>query len=474
MAVGSLLRVNAASHRPILVVGLDSAAPDLVFERWGADLPTIERLRASGTWARLESTVPAITVPAWSSMMTGCDPGQLGFYGFRNRKDWSYDGLSIATSRAVARPRVWNVLGDAGRRVGVIGVPQTYPVQPVHGDLVSCFLTPGPDSEFTFPAELKREIANWIDGEFLLDVPDFRSEDTARILRDIYRLAEQHFVVCHRLLERGRYDFFMTVDMGLDRIQHAFWRFMDPLHPRYEPESEFATAIHDYYVFLDGEIARLLDRVPDDTVVVVVSDHGAKRMVGGICVNEWLIQEGFLVLEEQPDGPLPLGRARIDWSRTRAWAEGGYYGRVFLNVAGREPSGTIEPDMYEKTRTEIAKGLEGLGDPEGRPIGTVAYRPEDVFVEVRNVPPDLIVYFGDLDWRSVGSVGLGSVWTFENDTGPDFANHAQQGIFVIADPARPGLGDVGAVSIYDVGPSLLALAGADVPAGVRGRPLRLF
>ena len=196
-------------------------------------------------------------------------------------------------------------------------------------------------------------------------------------------------------------------------------------------------------MFLDGEIAQLLDRVPDDTVVLVVSDHGAKRMVGGICVNEWLIQEGFLVLEEQPDGPLPLGRATNRLVTNARLGRGRLLRPRFLNVAGREPAGTIEPDMYEQTRTGLSKSLEGLGDPEGRPIGTVAYRPEDVFVEVRNVPPDLIVYFGDLDWRSVGSVGLGSVWTFENDTGPDFANHAQQGIFVIPDPARPGLGDVG-------------------------------
>ena len=245
--------------RRLLVIGLDSAAPELVFDRFAADLPTISRLASEGTWGRLESTVPAITVPAWSSMMTGCDPGQLGFYGFRNRKDWTYDGLSIATSRAVKRPRVWDILGDAGRQVGVIGVPQTYPVQRVNGELVSCFLTPGADSEFTHPPELKGEIQTWVDGEFLLDVPDFRSDDHDRILRDIYRLAEQHFAVCHRLLERRRYDFFMAVDMGLDRIQHAFWRYMDPSHPRFEPGTRFADAIHDYYVFLDREIERLLD-----------------------------------------------------------------------------------------------------------------------------------------------------------------------------------------------------------------------
>lgn len=465
------MATHAGAGRPLLVVGLDSAAPELVFDRFANDLPTISRLVSDGTWGRLESTIPAITVPAWSSMMTGCDPGQLGFYGFRNRKDWTYDGLSIATSRAVKRPRVWNLLGDAGRHVGVVGVPQTYPVSPVNGELVSCFLTPGPESDYTYPATLKADIADWVEGDFLVDVPDFRSDDHDRILRDIYRLAEQHFAVCHRLLARERYDFLMTVDMGLDRIQHAFWRFMDPSHPRYEPGTRFADAIHDYYVFLDDQVAGLLARVPDEAIVLVVSDHGAKGMVGGICVNEWLIEHGYLTLRERPAEPTPLARCEIDWERTTAWAEGGYYGRLFLNVQGREPQGIVPAAEYERVRQEIAAGLEALGGPDGAAIGTRCYRPEDVYAEVTNVPPDLVVYFGDLDWRSVGSVGHGSAWTSENDTGPDYANHSQHGIFVLRDPHRPGRGNIGDVSIYDVAPTLLEVAGLDPPAGIRGRAL---
>jgi predicted AlkP superfamily phosphohydrolase/phosphomutase len=102
----------------------------------------------------------------------------------------------------------------------------------------------------------------------------------------------------------------------------------------------------------------------------------------------------------------------------------------------------------------------------------VAYRPEDVYREVNNVPPDLIVYFGDLDWRSVGSVGLRTVWTFENDTGPDDANHAQQGIFILHDPLAPAGGhELPTVSIYDVAPTLLQLLGQPLPAGMRGSAL---
>jgi predicted AlkP superfamily phosphohydrolase/phosphomutase len=455
----------------MLVIGLDCAAPELVFDAWRADLPTIDGLMRRGAYGPLESTIPAITVPAWASMMTGLDPGQLGFYGFRNRADYSYDRMTIADARAIRQPRLWNVLGEAGKRVAVIGVPQTFPVQPVNGYLVSCFLTPSAKNEFTYPPELKKEIVGWIDGEFLVDVPDFRSDNKDRILADIYRMADQHFTVCKRLLERERFDYFMTVDMGVDRIHHAFWRYMDPRHPKHEPGNRFESAIHDYYVYIDGKIAELLELVDDDTVVLVVSDHGGKPILGGLCVNEWLIQEGYLTLRDYPrEGPVPLHKCEIDWARTLAWGEGGYYGRLFLNVRGREPDGAVAPEDYERERSELADKLTRLTDPNGRGIGTVVYRPEEVYAEVGGVPPDLIVYFGDLDWRSVGSVGLRSVWTFENDTGPDDANHAQQGMFVLYDPANPAGGKaLSLLSIYDVAPTLLARLGHRPPAGGRGK-----
>jgi predicted AlkP superfamily phosphohydrolase/phosphomutase len=463
---------NGSEPRRMLVVGLDCAAPELVFDRWRADLPTLNRLIAQGAWGELESTIPAITVPAWSCMMSGLDPGQLGFYGFRNRADRSYDGMTIANASAMRAPRVWNMLSEAGRRVAAIGVPQTYPVTPVNGHMVSCFLTPSAKSEFTYPPRLRDEIAGWIDGEFLVDVPHFRSEDKERILSDIYRLAEQHFTVCARLLERERYDYFMTVDMGVDRIHHAFWRYMDPAHPKHEPGSPFEEAIHDYYVFIDGKVAELIDRVDDDTIVLVVSDHGGKPIVGGLCVNEWLMREGYLTLKQRPSRVSRLEECEIDWSRTKAWGEGGYYGRVFMNVEGREPEGVIRPEDYERERLTLIDKLERIADPDGRNIGTVAFRPEDVYAEVNGVAPDLIVYFGDLDWRSVGSVGLDSIWTFENDTGPDDANHAQYGIFIAHDPRSPAGGrELNDLSIYDVAPTVLELLGHEPPSGLRGRPV---
>ena len=456
--------------RRVVVIGLDCATPELVFDAWRDDLPTLSRLMDAGARARLNSTIPAITVPAWASMMSGRDPGELGFYGFRNRADHSYDRMTIANAAAVTHPRIWDRLSDLGRRVAVIGVPQTFPVRPVNGHMVSCFLTPSARSEYTYPHELRDKIASWVGDEFLVDVPNFRSDDKDRILRDIYRLADQHFDVAERLLEAERHDFFMMVDMGVDRIHHAFWKYFAPDHPKHEPNHRFAGAIHDYYVHVDLRVGRLLQRIDDDTIVMVVSDHGARTMAGGICINEWLIDQGYLVLRQRPADITALEDCDVDWTRTKAWSSGGYYARLFMNVRGREPQGVIDPDDYESERDALVARLATITDPDGAPIGTVAYKPEELYREVRNVAPDLVIYFGHLKWRSVGSVGFPSIWTFENDTGPDEANHAQEGIFIYHDPRMPlGGRDLGTVDIYDIAPTLLATLGIAAPDDLRGK-----
>ena len=454
-----------------LVIGLDCAAPQLVFDRWLDELPTIRGLTEQGAWGVLRSCDPPITVPAWASMTSSRSPGALGFYGFRNRRDHSYDALAFADSRAVKLPRVWDILSERGRDVIVLGVPQTYPVSQVNGVMVSCFLTPDIETrQYTYPAALKDEIKQLV-GRYLVDVPNFRTNEKEQLLADIEEMTEKRFRLAEHLLETRPWDLFFMVEMGTDRMHHAFWRFSDPEHRLYEPGNEFEGAMLDYYKGVDEKMGRLLGRFAgEDTAVLVVSDHGAKRIEGGICINEWLRQEGYLVLKEEPTAATPLKPELVDWARTTAWGEGGYYCRLFLNVEGREPEGLIPAADYERVREELKAKLEALGDDQGRPIGTIAHRPEDLYAERNGVVPDLLVYFGELYWRSVGQVGTGTVHVFENDTGPDDANHAHEGLYVlVGEGVEPGRGPER--DLRDIAPTLLDLLGETVPGEMEGRSL---
>jgi len=247
---------------------------------------------------------------------------------------------------------------------------------------------------------------------------------------------------------------------------------MDPRHPQYEPDSPFANAIHDYYVHVDQRVGELLQQCDDDTAVLVVSDHGAQPLMGGICINEWLIKNGYLTLKESPIEVLPLDQVDVDWSQTKVWGAGGYYARIFLNVKGREPEGTVTMAEYEALRDELTEKLSRLTDPAGRPLHIKVFKPQEMYQKVRGRAPDLIVYFDDLAWRSVGSVGINGLYTVENDTGPDDANHAPFGLFIFHDPKAPKDGQkLAGAQLYDILPTLLHRYGIEAPGGLRGKVL---
>ncbi len=454
----------------IAVIGLDCGTPMMLFDRLADEVPNISKLVSGSLHGDLESITPPITVPAWACAMTGKTPGQLGIYGFRNRKDRSYEGLTIATSASVREPAVWDLLGEAGKKSLLIGVPPAYPVKPVEGWRISCFLTPPSATQYTWPAELAAEVEEEV-GEYIFDIPNFREQGETLVLQKVHEMTLKRFKLARRLVKTKPWDFFMMVEMGMDRLHHVYWHHCDPDHPKYVPGNPYETAFRDYYRLLDREVGALLEALPHDAVVVLMSDHGARAMSGGVCFNDWLLREGYLVMSETLSGPTPIAKAPIDWSRTVAWGDGGYYGRLFLNVQGREPQGVVPQERYEDTRDELIAKLEAMLGPDGTPLGTRVHKPQDVYPEVRGVAPDLIVYFGDLEWRSVGTVGNADVFAYENDTGPDGANHDRTGIFALSGlPGQP-TGRAEGLRLVDVGPTLMKLYGLPEPEGVQGRSI---
>ena len=448
----------------VAVIGLDCATPQLLFGDLASEVPNIAKLMADGMHGDLASITPPITVPAWACAMTGKTPGELGIYGFRNRKDNSYDGLSIVHSGSIGAPAVWDRLGSEGLSSLLVGVPPGFPPpKEFPGWRVGCFLTPPSAEHFAYPQPLEVEIEQELGGKgrYIFDIPNFRQEGMDFVLQQVFTMTERRFQVARRLVQNKPWDFFMMVEMGMDRLHHVFWHYVDPTHPLYEPGNPFEDAFHRYYRALDEHVGSLLEVLPADAITIVMSDHGARPMMGGICFNDWLLENGYLALTEEVSEQTPIAKAPIDWSRTVAWGDGGYYGRLFLNVAGREPQGVVEPARYEEVRDELVTKLEAMSGPDGAPLGTKVLKPQGVYPEVRGVAPDLLVYFGDLAWRSVGAVGTGSVYTYENDIGPDGANHDRNGVFVMKGaPGQPS-GAVEGLNLIDVGPTILSLFGVN-------------
>ena len=249
----------------VAVIGLDCATPQLLFEEFAGEMPHLAQLLARAQWGPLRSTDPPITVPAWSCMMSGRSPGELGIYGFRNRADHGYERLSVATSEHVRVPRLWDLLDAAGRRQRACsGCPAP-----------TRHLRCGEPSSATSSARRRRpgglirrpsvtSSGTWW-ASYVLDVADFRTEDKARVAQQVFDMTEQRFRVARHLVTTRGWDLFAMVDMGPDRLHHGFWALCEKDHPRYDPSGRVRLALPRLLPRARPHLGALLEVLPDDT-----------------------------------------------------------------------------------------------------------------------------------------------------------------------------------------------------------------
>lgn len=436
--------------RKVFILGLDSTPPRILYEEYGVELENLKNIVGESLRFTLKSCHPPITIPAWAVMFTGKTPGELGIYGFRHRLPGDVRESYIVNSRHIKRELLWEDLSKRGFKVGILGVPPTYPPKPVNGFLISDFTTPSPDKTYTFPPWLGR-IINSMFGPYIFDVT-YRSSEKDRVLKEIFKMTEQHLKIVEYLVKSREWDFFTYVEIGVDRVQHAFWKYFDENHPRHVHHEVYSNAIPEYYKLIDGWVGKLQEEHLKNTVLVVVSDHGAKPMKGAFAVNQWLIEEGYLKLKREVSKPgEDLSEDLIDWGKTVAWGWGGYYSRIFINLEGREPRGTVNRSDYESLVERLKKELASIRGPRGEFWETRVYTPRELYSEVRGDPPDLLVYFDDLSWRAAGTLGWDTMYLPENDRGPDDAVHDWYGVFSIYDPEGTlGKGYRGIISIEEV------------------------
>jgi predicted AlkP superfamily phosphohydrolase/phosphomutase len=525
-------RENGVPTR-LLILGLDGATFDLI-EPWAADgsLPHLARLMAGGAWGRLRSTVPPATFPAWTSLMTGVNPGQHGIFDFTRRIPGTYR-LEFLNATYRRRPSVWRLLSDAGQRVAIIGLPATYPPEPLNGLLISGFDAPvatGIDRSFVYPPALFDGIRRVIGPYEITDFQELRIGPGwhEAALDKLLHAAARRTAIAAYLLDREPWDCFFVHFGESDTVAHHFWAFHDPESPRHAcPERsrrvaapDLSRAIHTVYRALDRAVGDLLAHAGEGATVMIVSDHGS----GGsgewiIHLNRWLERQGWLrfaaprladravgqvkrlglalpaALQEWAfRGPLRslVGRLEssarlsgIDWAGTQAFSEEvNTCPAIWLNVQGREPLGTVAPREYEHRRDEILARLAGWRNPQtGEPVVARAWRREELYhgPAVESAPdivlePALDKGYSYTLLSSGGQPGeplrkLAPAERLGAKGGSMNGSHRPEGVFLLAGAgARPGVRLSGA-QIVDVAPTLLRLLGAALPADLEGRVL---
>ncbi len=298
----------------LLVVGLDGASYELC-NRWMDEgyLPNLTHIRGRGAWMPLQSTIPAVSPVAWSTFMTGTNPGEHGVFGFfvperpgpyepptRFRPISSYDCHG---------KRFWEQMNEAGLSTGIVGVPVTYPVRAVNGHMVAGLLAPMLEAPgTTYPAALAAEITAQVGPYRIVPRGVYVPGGEEAFLDEVHRSLELRRNLASYLLERHRCDVHLFVLYETDLVQHKMWQFMDEDHPRYNAsKNRWHDAIRDVYVHADAIVGELMEELGSGDTLVVMSDHGAGPLYGTLHLNKWLREQGYLAY-------------KTGWRQKLAWA----------------------------------------------------------------------------------------------------------------------------------------------------------
>jgi predicted AlkP superfamily phosphohydrolase/phosphomutase len=442
-------------------------------------LPNLATIATSGAVGQLQSTIPPNSAPAWTSFMTGMNPGKHGVYGFtRIEPEKGY--TSKVNSGGARRARsIWQILTERGQRSVLVNVPMTYPPEPVNGFVVTGIDTPGLESEFTFPPQLRHEILSLIP-DYTLDVRSWGvtavGERRAQILDDILHMVDSRRQLALHLMTKQPWDLFNIVFTATDRAQHFFWRFLDPAHPLFDAAEAplYHDAILRVYRQVDQALGEILSYCGEETTIIAMSDHGFGPQHKLFRINQWLRQHGFLALtyahanslrrrlssavqkrsyrtmdalqrlvrtklsdgtKDQLKRLFPRLREQVasqilfsgvDWSATRAYHTAEIPGSIRINLKGRETNGVVDPGgEYDAVCEEIRSALESLVDPvTGQHIVERVFRRDELYWgPYLDMAPDLILHLADyaytIDWTIpvLGNHGCGELPVVDALTG---------------------------------------------------------
>ncbi len=454
------------TQKKVFVFGIDGAPPELIFDKWKEDLPNLSKLASEGSYARLNSTIPPSTIMAWNSMLSGKDPSELGIFSYTYKDE---NGKSqIMHSKKIKQKLIWDILGEKKKSIALY-VPLSYPVKPINGRMVSGFLTPNLNGACCYPESLKEKIKSMEQPDLFFDVAvglgGHKGLPISELIEKVYKMTDMQIELLKDQLVNEEWDFFMSVMIGSDRLQHMIWHHFDKTHRKFVPNSEYQNALKDYYIYLDKKLGELLGLLDENTSVIVTSDHGMVKQEGKININNWLIKEGYLVLKEGIDlsEKTRFKNEFVDMEKSIAWGGGAYNARVYINKD--------KVKDYQKIRAEISEKLVQIKDDNGNPLDTKVYNKEDIYEDTSNPEcPDLTVYFDDLRWASNPDLGQEGLYSWETAVGADSAGHSRQGSFIIKDKDIEK-GNLGEIDIAQICPTILDILDVEIPKDIKPKSL---
>lgn len=433
------------SYRRALIIGLDGV-PYTLMKRFVEEgvMPNTAALIETGALRRMTTSLPEVSSVAWTTFMTGVNPGRHGIYGFMDLRPKTYD-MFFPDFKFVKAETMWEFLGKRGKRSVVVNVPSTYPARELNGLLISGFVAIDL-KKATYPQSYVPLLERM---GYRLDVDATKARESMDLFADDLRetLRKREDALLY-LIEKEEWDLFIATISETDRLHHFLWAASD------DPSHKYHGFFIEVYRWIDRIIGELYDRVDRDTSVFMLSDHGFTHIKSEVYINKWLEEEGYLRFVKNP----PESHKDIA-EGTRAFNLDP--GRIYINQKGKYPRGCIDPDNeYYALRDEIKDKLYNL-EVDGQAVVKGVYYKEEIFSGPEfEFAPDIVVlpnYGFDLK----GAINKPSVAGRGIFTGMHTQDDAL--FFVNRDSVEEN------VNIVDVMPTVVAAMGVEAKAGLDGR-----
>jgi predicted AlkP superfamily phosphohydrolase/phosphomutase len=511
----------AAKPRAI-VVGIDGGSPVLI-EAWVKQglLPGFARLMREGVFGPLESVPNMRSAAAWTSFMTGRNPGKHGVYEFY---EYAADRQKVRFLKGGDRDgaTVWGLLSAAGRKVGIINVPMTYPAERVNGFLIAGLDAPGRKSPgFVQPPELLAELEERF-GEYILEpglTGHIVAGNTDTAVETLWQELDQKVKVSDHLAAEKSWDLFVTVFRSLDAVQHCFWKHMDGEHPFHDPEQakRYGSVILQAYQRVDRYLDALLDRLDGHTTLFVISDHGfGAKHVATQQLNRWLAAQGFLAYRRRGIAATLLGSvyrtlvgrtfrktketltrffpflrgmvqyqlcfAEIDWSRTTAYSDT-LYPTIWINRGADGPlRGAVTDERYRELVARLRERLAECRDSvTGQPVVGQVFEKSEIYhgPHIDRAPDLLIRWREDIAIHGLAGLKPGEAGGDTRVPGEDpsviSGDHRVHGILFARGPSIRRGARVEDANLVDIAPTILYAMQEPVPRDMDGRVVqRIF
>lgn len=485
-----------------MVIGWDGATFDIIKPLVDKGrLPNIASLMQNGVWCKFESTIPPLTPVAWTSIITGVNPGKHGIYDLLVYEPRMHKFSFVNATLRQKKP-VWSILSDRGKTVGVMNVPITYPPDEINGFAISGMLTPNNSNDFIYPKDIKAEIEKRF-GAYSIECPQVK--DPSAYLNLLLDMIETRESIALHLMDHYPLDFFFLVFVASDRVQHFYWKYLDPSHPEH---AKYGNAIAAVYERMDSALGKLIEKVGPDTNVMMVSDHGAGPLNTALYMNNWLIKNNYLHLNAIPSKMLKAKKpawmkselpqlvrkaiprvllqkfrhkkisafqdglsffcSMIDWGRTLAFSEG-VAGGIYINLD------IVKREQYNELVDNICNDLHKIIGIDGKKVIEGVYRRDEIYTgDALLKAPDLTVICS----KGYQIISPSDILFFDEDFSDTLflphrwsARHEMDGIFILKGPnVKKGI-ELSGCKIVDAAPTMLYAMNELIPLDMDGKVL---